>query len=57
MKVERTLQRALGEHVEECITGEELSREEIEERSRMLQEEITKEKIRRGVWKIEEGKS
>ena len=37
--------------------GEELSEEKIEERSGMLQEEITKEEIRRGVGKLKKGKA
>ena len=46
-----------GEQVEEGIMGEELSGEKIEERSGMLQEEITKEEIRRGVGKLTKGKA
>ena len=46
-----------GEQVEEGIMGKELSREEVEVRSGMLQEEITKEKIRRGVGKLKKGKA
>ena len=43
--------------MEEGIMGEELSEEKIEERSGMLQEEITKEEIRRGVGKLKKGKA
>ena len=54
MQVERTLQLLGDEQVEEDIMGK--SREEIEERSGMLQEEISKEEIRRGVGKLKKGK-
>ena len=37
--------------------GKELSREEIEERSGMLQEEISKEEVRRGVGELKKGKA
>ena len=43
--------------MEEGIMGEELSREELEERSGILQEVITKEEIRRGVGKLNKGKA
>ena len=56
MQVERTLQQAVGAGGRR-YNGEELSREEIEERSGMLQEEISKEKIRRGVGKLKKGKA
>ena len=43
--------------MEEGIMGEELSGEEIEERSGMLQEEISKEEVRRGVGELKKGKA
>ena len=46
-----------GEQVEDSTMGEEMNIEELEERDGMIQEEITKKEIRKGVGKLKKRKA